>query len=80
VKVESNGAGRPPDYVLKIGIKGERYHRRVGAAWRVKGNGIALRIDAGIALVGAHDISITLWPADEQSQHQTSTDSEYDHE
>lgn len=62
----NRGNGRAPDFILKAGIKGERFHRRVGAAWRVKGDGIAIKIDAGIALVGAHDISITLWPAEEQ--------------
>jgi hypothetical protein len=68
----NRGNGRQPDFIVKVGVRGEKWHRRVGAAWRVKGDGIAIKIDAGIALVGAHDISITMWPAEEQRQPQTS--------
>ena len=42
---------------------------RVGAAWRTKdGKGLNIKLDAGIALVGANDISITLWKNDEQQR------------
>ena len=63
----SNGGGQQPQYILKVGIKGENYHRRVGAAWRTaNGQGLNIKLDPGIALVGANDISITLWKNDEQ--------------
>jgi hypothetical protein len=66
-----NGGGRQPEFVLKVGIKGERYHKRVGAAWRTKdGKGLNIKLDPGIALVGANDISITLWKNDEQQRPQ----------
>jgi hypothetical protein len=65
----SNGGGQQPQFVLKVGIKGQQYHRRVGAAWRTAdGKGLNIKLDAGIALVGANDISITLWRNDEQQR------------
>ncbi len=64
-----NGGGQQPQFVLKVGIKGEQYHRRVGAAWRTQnGKGLNIKLDPGIALVGANDISITLWRNEEQQQ------------
>jgi hypothetical protein len=67
----SNGGGQQPQFVLKVGIKGQQYHRRVGAAWRTKdGKGLNIKLDPGIALVGASDISITLWRNDEQQRQQ----------
>jgi len=47
---------------LKVGIKGEKYHRRAGAAWKLDKGGIAIRIDPGTALVSATDVQMTLWP------------------
>ena len=74
----SNGGGKP-DFVLKVGIRGERWHKRVGAAWKTAdGAGLNLKLDPGIALIGAHDISITLWPSDEQRQHTTYTEENLD--
>jgi len=72
MKIGANGGGgRQPEFVLKVGVKGEQYHRRVGAAWRTKnGKGLNIKLDPGIALVGAHDISITLWRNDEQQRPQ----------
>lgn len=61
-----NGGGRQPDFKIKVGLRGEKFHKQVGAAWKLKNGGLAIRLDPGIALVGAHDISITLWPAEEQ--------------
>jgi hypothetical protein len=55
-------SGRKPDYVLKVGIKGEKYHRRAGAAWAIKNDGIAIKIDPGTALLSGSDILVTLWP------------------
>ena len=59
-------SGRKPDYVVKVGLSNGGYARRCGAAWRLSGGGgIAIRIDPGIAIVGAHDVRITLWPSDD---------------
>jgi hypothetical protein len=69
MNVGGNGGGQQPQFVLKVGIKGQQYHRRVGAAWRTAdGKGLNIKLDPGIALVGASDISITLWRNDEQQR------------
>jgi hypothetical protein len=64
----NNGNGRAPEFILKIGLRGG-YQKRCGAGWRTKdGRGLNIKLDPGIALVGANDISITLWKNDEQQQ------------
>jgi hypothetical protein len=65
---QRRGNGRSPDYIVKIGIKGERYHKRCGAAWKIKNGGIAIKIDAGLALVSGTDVVVSMWPNDEQQQ------------
>jgi uncharacterized protein (DUF736 family) len=66
VKIEGNGAGRPPDFRVKVGLRGERFHKPIGAAWKLKSGGISVKLDPGLALVSGTDVVITLWPADEQ--------------
>jgi len=70
----SNGNSRSPDYVVKIGLKGEKWHKRCGAGWKIKGNGIAVKIDPGLALVSGTDVVVTLWPNEEQQQRQPTQD------
>lgn len=62
----SNGGGRAPDYIVKVGLRGEKFHKRVGAAWKTKRGGIAVKLDPGLALVSGTDVLITMWPAEEQ--------------
>jgi|GEM_PF-6990079 len=57
-------AGRKPDFVVKVGLKGERYHRKVGAAWKNEKGGMYVKLDPGIALVSGSDVVIALWPDD----------------
>jgi hypothetical protein len=80
--VKLNGNGKRPDYIVKVGIKGQPYHKRVGAAWRIQGGrGLSIKLDPGIALVGATDVSITIWPNDEAKQQPSSNQtSEYDYD
>jgi hypothetical protein len=63
-----SSSGRRPDYILKTGLRGEKYHVRCGAAWRLKSGGIAIKIDPGIALVSGTDVVVSLWPNEEQQQ------------
>ncbi len=61
-----NGGGRPPDYIVKVGLRGEKFHKRVGAAWTLKQGGIAVKIDPGLALVSGTDVLVSLWPSEEK--------------
>ena len=56
MKIESNGGGRPPDFRLKVGLRGRRFHKPIGAAWKLKSGGIAIKLDPGLALVGGTDV------------------------
>jgi hypothetical protein len=67
----SNGGGRQPDFKIKIGLRGAKFHKQVGAAWKTKSGGLVLKVDPGLALVSGTDVLITLWPAEEQRQPQT---------
>jgi hypothetical protein len=75
----SSGGGRRPDFVVKVGIKGEKYHQRCGAAWKLAKGGIAIKIDPGLALVSGTDVVVTLWP-NEQPQPQTDNRSQDDND
>lgn len=58
-----------PDYVLKVKARDGSYATKIGAAWRTRsGDGINIRLDPGIALVGGEGIDITLWPFEERSE------------
>lgn len=60
-------SGRKPDYVLKVQLADTKNYNRAGAAWKLeKGGGIAIKLDPGIALVGANDVRITLWPNEDR--------------
>jgi hypothetical protein len=61
----SNG----PEFILKVGLRDSKFKKRCGAAWRTKdGKGLNIKLDPGIALVGANDISITLWKNDDEQR------------
>jgi hypothetical protein len=64
--MNTNGGGRQPDFILKVGLRGEKYHKRCGAAWTIQNGGLSLKIDPGIALVSGTDVLVTLWPFEEQ--------------
>jgi hypothetical protein len=60
-------SGRQPDYDVTIRRRpkdGEKsFSRKVGAAWRTKsGDGINVRLDAGISVSTPDGIDLTLWP------------------
>ena len=61
--------GTKPEYIVKVGLKGTKFHRKVGAAWRIQGGkGLSVKLDPGIALVSAHDIIISIWKNEEKPQ------------
>jgi hypothetical protein len=37
-------SGRQPDYLMNVGIEGEKYRRRAGAGWKLKGDRVAIKI------------------------------------
>jgi hypothetical protein len=66
-----NGGGRRPDYIVKVGLRGEKFHRRVGAGWKNSAGGLNIKLDPGIALVSGTDVSITIWKNDERQAQPT---------
>ena len=71
MRIDANGSGRSPDFRVKVGLRGERFHKPCSAAWNLRNGGIAIKLDPGLALVSGTDVVITLWPADEQGQQTT---------
>ena len=68
-------AGRKPDFAVKVGLKGQKYHRKVGAGWSNDKGGIYIKLDPGLALVSGTDVVISLWPPDDKpAQDSTSFD------
>lgn len=52
-----------PDYELKIKQRDSKYSTRVGAAWKTRsGDGINIKIDAGISISSLDGVDVTLWP------------------
>ena len=66
--------GRKPDFAVKVGLRGDKYHRKIGAAWKHDKGGIYIKLDPGIALVSANDVVISLWPDDKPPQERTPFD------
>lgn len=61
-----------PDYILKVKAVEKPYASRVGAAWKTKtGDGISIKIDPGLGILGGQGISVTLWPNDSESFNST---------
>jgi uncharacterized protein (DUF736 family) len=72
VKIDgSNGAGRPPDFRVKVGLRGQGFHKQIGAAWKLKSGGVSVKLDPGLALVSGTDVVITLWPSEQEQRPQT---------
>lgn len=58
-----------PDYVLKLKARDGKHATKVGAAWRTRsGDGLNIKLDPGIAIVGGEGIDITLWPFEERGE------------
>ena len=66
-------AGRKPDFVVKVGLKGQKFHKRVGAGWKNDQGGVYVKLDPGLALVSGTDVVIALWPEDERPADQPRT-------